>query len=134
MAKIEVTKDLIRRLSERINHHCACGNGEYRWDDFELAVREALNPPPEPQVEITKEMLREGGYSINALMGYAPDAAYGQLHAGHVYRAMRPLEPKKTSAHQQFEPRILFEGFKDNKMLYSISMVEKYTKPAGEPR
>ena len=77
MNKIEVTDEMEQRFCDYVNTHDGC--------TYRAALEAALNPPPEPEIYITEQMIRAGQA--------ARDFSYG-WGVTDIYRAMRRLEPK----------------------------------------
>ena len=76
MTKIEITDEMVRRFTQYVNNHEGC-----MWRD---ALESALNPPPEPEIEVTKEMIDAGWDNFRIKE---------KTQIANIYRAMRRVAP-----------------------------------------
>jgi hypothetical protein len=106
MTKIEITDAMVQR-AVKAGYRWQGPGGYIVGDDAAAHVRmvldAALNPPPEPEIEVTKEMCVAGACAYNGfLMMNQPIKRDNLASIGGVtaaYRAMRALEPKPLAAH-----------------------------------
>lgn len=92
MKKREVTDDAVARAAEALERWNAWPNCTASRKGVRAALESALNPPEEPEVVVTREMLDAG---VWAAMGYPCHTEnLARVAAGAIYRAMRGLEPK----------------------------------------
>ena len=83
MTKVVVTEEMVRRFCDYIHGNEGC---EYKY-----ALEAALNPQPEPEIEVTDEMFKAGEDEYRMWF-----AGSGNKHTALwsvVYRAMRRLAP-----------------------------------------
>jgi hypothetical protein len=80
MTKIEVTDEMEQRFCDYVYTHEGC--------TYRAALEAALNPPPEPEIVVTEEMVEAA-----ECLDYKriPDK---KSYYTAIYRAMRKLEPK----------------------------------------
>ena len=86
----------------------------------------ALNPPQGPEIIITDEMTLAGVAALKTSNTACAASDWYSEKAKEVYRAMKRLEPKLI-------PQVLFEGFKDGKLLWSVRMLEERLCRGGVP-
>lgn len=80
MTKIEVTDEMEQRFCDYVNTHEGCS--------YRAALEAAINPP---DVVVTDEMVSAGNSAYHKWFGNGRPCL--EVY-GHVYRAMRRLEPK----------------------------------------
>lgn len=97
MSKINITDEMVRRaLTVTVAGHMASAeagktvNDYLSWHAVRAALDAALNPPPEPEIPVTEEMMRAGADAIGDAMMIETLGS----QAARIYRAMRKLEPK----------------------------------------
>ena len=87
MTKIEVTDEMVERFCDYVNTHEG-----YAYRD---ALEAALNPPPEPEIVVTEEMVNAGRSTYpGTLPKDLATVAMINEACRRIYRAMRKLEPK----------------------------------------
>ena len=86
MSKIEVTDEMEQRFCDYVNTHEGC--------TYRAALEAALNPPAEPEVPVSYEMM-VAGMNAHGFDGFEklPDRDAG-VFVAKIYRAMRALGPK----------------------------------------
>jgi hypothetical protein len=98
MTKIEITDAMVERAKIVLVDGGLLSHGETVESHARRILSAALNPPPEPEITVTKEMLVAGACAYNGfLMMNQPIKRDDLASVGGVsaaYRAMRALEPK----------------------------------------
>lgn len=115
MAKVEITDEIVNRFCEAAH----IPRGIMTRPEIKRSLEAAFNP--EPRLPVTPEMKSAGE---RALKSDGPECVdprqwYAEK-AVEVYRAMRALEPEPSS---DLVPQVLFQGFHDRKLMYSVEMV-----------
>lgn len=119
MSKIEVTDEMVEMAARKICENsstghtygcslklgpkrCFCGYYDERVKCARAVLEAALNPPPEPEVEVTEEMAAAGVRTYhNAWNGNAPLSSASLRGMRAAYRAMYAARPKESDITKQ---------------------------------